>query len=376
MFSLRCLSAVALLLPGAALQGPGNGAWKRGLPAFHGLSHAKLEEATQRVDAALGAGVGAERYCFLMVKDGKIVHEHYYGDNKESDKNIVWSVGKTAAAAMVGQAVEQGLMDIDKPLEELGVEPRADFGRFWPQVTTRSILGQASGEGEYAPGTYYKYDSGRWINHISYAVNKAVGEPTGRWATKNFAEPMGIPDFWANQQNDISVGGGQYATCRDLARLGQLLLNKGKWTVDGKDVQLISEKYFEQMTAPAFPAANYGQGFLTWLNRPAVPPLFWERSVCPGVHSEGYPFGTPPGGESIGAGEGAVAAMGYLGQYIAVLPEHNAVAVTMGRTEFGSAACNRTTPPAFDDYDSHWMLTKFFEAFLPVFPLAANTTSK
>ena len=64
-----------------------------------------------------------------------------------------------------------------RPVAEYGVEPRADFGPYWPRVTTRHLLSQTSGEGRYEPGTEFLYDSGQWINHISYVLDKVTSPP-------------------------------------------------------------------------------------------------------------------------------------------------------------------------------------------------------
>ena len=342
-------------------------------PESHGLSTIKLEQAGKRLEEALAAGRN-ERYCFLLVKDGVLVHEQYYGSHSADEKHTVFSVGKTWASALVGVAVSKGLLDIDRPIVEYGVDV-SDFGVYGSKVTTRAILGQASGEGKHEPGSKYIYDSGRWINTISTVLDKVTGGVgVGKWGTEHMTELLGAPGFWANQQDNIAVGGGQSATCRELARMGQLLLNRGKWVVGGSSSsgnnataaaaaaskprrieQLISADYVSQMTSPAFPDANYAQGFLTWLNLPAHSPVYWERSVCPDLRSEGYPIGNPRNkGASVGASSNDVSMMGYLGQYVIVMPDTGEVAVTMGNTMFGWDRC--------PDYDSHLILTNFFEA--------------
>lgn len=56
-------------------------------------------------------------------------------------------------------------------------------------------------------------------------------------------------------------------SCREMARVGTLVVNKGMWRDDaGNPTRLISKKYMEAMSSPAFPEFNTGYGFLTWLN--------------------------------------------------------------------------------------------------------------
>jgi len=56
----------------------------------------------------------AKRYCFVLVKDGLIVHERYYGGSAQDGTHTAYSTGKTMASAAVGVAVTQGLLDLDR----------------------------------------------------------------------------------------------------------------------------------------------------------------------------------------------------------------------------------------------------------------------
>lgn len=145
-----------------------------------------------------------ERYCFLVVKDGALVHETYWGNNNKDSTHTTYSVGKTAASLLTGVAVGKGILDIDRTLKSYGVEPQADFGPFFKNATTRHFLSQSSGEGRFEPGTKYMYDSRTWINHISKVLGKVTGEGVGTWATKHLTGPLGMPAYWANQPNDVS----------------------------------------------------------------------------------------------------------------------------------------------------------------------------
>lgn len=77
------------------------------------------------------------------------------------------------------------------------------------------------------------YDSDLYIQHISYTLTE-IAKKQGmagalEYATKKFAEPLGIPDLYKYDAlgDDISAGGGQMMSCRDIARVGQLIVNKG-----------------------------------------------------------------------------------------------------------------------------------------------------
>jgi CubicO group peptidase (beta-lactamase class C family) len=252
-----------------ASYGPGAGPWETGKPEDFGLSQEKLEEADAIIEEKL-AFDDNERFCFLLVKDGVLVHEHYYGDHTADERHTVYSVGKTVSSSLVGVAVSKGLLDLDTPIHEYGVDV-SHFGKFGDQVTTRSLLGQNSGEGKYAPGSKYIYDSGQYINTISAVLDQVTpdGVGVGQWGTEHLTSKMGMQEYWQHQQQAINVGSGPPASCRELARIGQLLLNRGKWpvgsvlnsTLSGKEhrqvEQLISEDYLSQMTSPAYPVSVY-----------------------------------------------------------------------------------------------------------------------
>jgi hypothetical protein len=63
-------------------------------------------------------------------------------------------------------------------------------------------------------------------------LTATTGEPAIEWATREFAEKLGIADLFLFDDvpaGGVSSGGGQLMTCRDLARVGSLLVQGGKW---------------------------------------------------------------------------------------------------------------------------------------------------
>ena len=99
------------------------------------------------------------------------------------------------------------------------------------------VTGETSGLPGYpecysAPGTNWTYDSEDFIGHLSLLVNAtAGGVPAVEWATKNFAEVLGLGDLykWDDDGTNFAAGGGQMMSCRQHAKVGQLLANRGAW---------------------------------------------------------------------------------------------------------------------------------------------------
>jgi CubicO group peptidase (beta-lactamase class C family) len=227
-----------------------------------------------------------------VAKDGKLIHESYFANTSET-KYETDSAGKMMTAALMGVAVQQGLLDIDKPIKQYGVKPKqyrnawnnASFlwnktgVDFFDNVTTRHLLTQTNGFGLVPPGSKFTYNSDDYIQHLSYVLSAVSRQDAVTYASDNFAAPLGVPDYYTFDNSgiegsgthapigDFSAGGGQMATCKDLLRVGQLLLNKGKWKKGDVVTQLIPETYARQALKPSFPHANAAYGFLTWLNQ-------------------------------------------------------------------------------------------------------------
>lgn len=256
--------------------GPGRGAWQEGAPEDFGMSSELLKKASAEV-----ARLAPERYCLLIVKDGVIVHETYYRNTSETTYEAD-SLAKTITAAVVAVAIEKGLLDIDVPLVQYGVRPRGNWSvsgfDFFKELTMRHLLTQTAGYGIIKPGTRMTYDSDNIIQHISYAITDIV---TGKmadplqwygaldFASREFASVLGIPDLYTYDElaPDFSAGGGQMVTCRDVARVGQLILNRGEWLdATNKPYQMARADFLDQMLQPAYPGKVDGYGFLTWLN--------------------------------------------------------------------------------------------------------------
>ena len=78
-------------------------------------------------------------------------------------------------------------------------------------------------------------------------------------AQKELFDPLGMKaSSWAGGQ----IAGNLITNVRDMARLGQLVLQRGRW--QGR--QLIDEEYLYRMTHPAFEDVNTGYGYLTYVN--------------------------------------------------------------------------------------------------------------
>jgi CubicO group peptidase (beta-lactamase class C family) len=140
--------------------GPGDGTWQTAAPEAHGLSTATLEKAASRLHELV-----PQRYCLVVAKDGKLVHESYFANTSETLYETD-SAGKVMTAALMGVLVQKGLLDIDRPIKQYGVKPKQYLNHwenvsflwnktgvdFFDNVTTRHLLTQTNGYGLVPPG--------------------------------------------------------------------------------------------------------------------------------------------------------------------------------------------------------------------------------
>ena len=264
--------------------GPGSSStWALTSPSEVGLSASTLTAATAEV------GTIGTHYCLAVVKNGALVVDETYdtaftGGRRRKMESM--SAAKTVTSIVLGHAMQAGLVDLDVPLIQYGVTP---LGANWsdnvngtdwfPNVTARSLLAQASGVGRYAPGTALTYDSDNYIQHLSFLLNATASATlnlTAREFASAFAAKLGLPDLYAWEGADpaargdtptaadggaatqFSAGGDQPMTCVDMARFGQLVLNDGAWRdTDGTSVaQLLSREYVKELFTPQDTAVN------------------------------------------------------------------------------------------------------------------------
>lgn len=191
--------------------------------------------------------------------------------------------------------------------------------------------------GNQGPGQSWKYDAvgSGWINHMPKVIASATGrQSTAIWKSE-FHEPLGLSKSFSWGNANTMWAAGSQGTCRDYARIGQLLLNKGKWAGVAKNI--IPAEYVHQMSIPQTRYAPYNYysntcyGLLTWINenqnKVQYPPKA-GTGVCgliggPIPKQDEMPASSP---SNIFFLDGAN------GQIVTIFPSLNTVAVTMGNT--------------------------------------------
>ncbi|MFD2101765.1 serine hydrolase domain-containing protein [Flagellimonas iocasae] len=211
---------------------------------------------------------------FIILKDGKIVVEWYFGDFTASDNHSWNSAGKTLTAMTVGIAQEEGFLSIsDSSMDYLG----EGWSMLTPEqeanITIRHHLTMTTGL-DYTvddpfcydkeclvyknePGTFWYYHNAAYTL-LDQIVTGATSLDFKQYSYQKIRDRIGMQGNW------IKVGYNNlfFSNTRSMARFGLLCLNKGTWG----DTEILSDKtYFTEMTTTS-QNLNPSYGYLWWLN--------------------------------------------------------------------------------------------------------------
>lgn len=273
--------------------------WQR-LPSLEkaGWSKQKLAAAHQYANTD-----SIHTSAVMIVQGGEVVDP--WGD---VDKKIdCYSIRKSLISALYGIYSEEGVIDIDQTLEQLGIDDSPDplsHGEKQARIVdllrarsgvyhlvdfeTESMTKDRPARGSHAPGTFWYYNN--WdFNALGTIFEKTTGLKIGAAFYQRIAKPIGMQDF---QPSDVFYFGGPASlhrtyhfeiTARDLARFGLLYLRHGRWR--GK--QLVPEAWVEKSThASEMAKANEqdvgGYEYLWWIDYGGV---HFPEVALPGIYS-------------------------------------------------------------------------------------------
>lgn len=294
----------------------------------------------------------------IIVRRGRVIWE---GPEVDQVHNV-WSCTKTFTSTVLGLLVDDGIVTLDTPVAEVlpamkGSYPEVTYRHLatmtsgyqavndWPPVGTyvngpSDVWWQPATEPLFAPGTHYAYwDSA--MNQLGRALEIAGGRHMEDVFQKEVADPIGMdPSGWSwnefKLEDNTQVNGGSgnkrkglHICAREMARLGHLYLNGGRW----RGRQILSREWVAQATtvqAPAdlplggpidhgiegagFPMAGSGvYGFNWWVN---------------GIGSDGKRL-------MEGAPERTFAARGFNNNFLFVIPEWEMVICRLGQDHVG-----------------------------------------
>ena len=260
--------------------------WKFGAPEAHGMNTEKLEALHTEVQK------NDDLLSIVVVKDGVIIDEYYKKGSDETTLFPLHSCSKSFTSALVGIAIDEGLIDgVDVLISNyfpqiVGQKDREDItirhllehtsGIEWPEwgsgaskwfsfVTSQNWVEHVLSKPMVArPGKVFNYSTGN--THLLSAILDQVyaGGRATDFAHARLMEPMGIEKYEYNTdpQGIMDGGSGLSMRARDSAKFGLLLLNKGKWDDEqsGAAKQLIPAEWVADATKPHSAGYNrYGK---------------------------------------------------------------------------------------------------------------------
>jgi len=298
--------------------------WNTTSPESLGWCQSRIDDLYNYLD-------GNNTKAFILLKDGKIVLERYFGTHTATSPWQWASAGKTITAFMVGMAQEDNKLAItDKTSKYLGqgwtncTLQQEDKITIWNQLTMTSGLDDGVPDHFCTLDTclIYKADAGtRWAYHngpytlLDSVIENATGTTLNSYTTQKLKTPTGMTgQFFQVGYNNVF-----FSTARSMARFGLLILNKGNW--NGNQI-MKDPNYFNQMVNTS-QQINKSYGYLWWLNGKASHMLPGSQIVFNGSMIPNAP-------------NDMITAMGRDGQFLNVVPSQNIVWVRMGEAPDGS----------------------------------------
>jgi CubicO group peptidase (beta-lactamase class C family) len=280
--------------------------------AEYGWNGEGLQETTRFLrDSANSTGV-------VVVDRGRVVFT--FGDVQEL--SYLASVRKSILAMLYGTWVENGVIDLDRTLADVGIDDIGGLMDIERQATIRHLITARSGvyhpasnsgdnladappRGSQTPGGYMLYNN--WDFNAAGAVfEQLTGRNIYDEIQSQLATPLRFQDWDRSAQRksgDLTISRNpayhMWISTRDMARIGHLMLNEGNW--DGR--QILSPEWARRIVSVVTPLEEmnpvrrrdgyFGYGYMWWV---------WD------------------GPRAVGPFEGAYTGRGAVGQWITVLP--------------------------------------------------------
>ena len=310
---LACLNTGKIKYPGTS--------WNKSTPKAQKVNPKKL---TEMIDYIKSEKLPINN--ILIIRNGYLITEANFGKSDISELHPIYSCTKSITSILAGITIDLGyIKNVDQKVLSFFPEKADEKNKdvFWNMLTLGHLLKMGFGHSENSfptmmvytdknfnavenifkqkivnkPGTVFDYDNGA-PHLLSAIIQKTTGMTLSDFAKEKLFSPLGITDYkWDHDNQGITLGNTSLQLKPyDMAKIGYLMLNNGKW----KDKQIVSKKWIEMatkkyLTPDLNEAENFGYGYFWWINS-----------------------------------FGGFSAHGFRGQYIFVLPEYNLVAVMTG----------------------------------------------
>ena len=260
---------------------------------------------------------------FLVIKNGKLVHEEYWDGYNQISKTNSFSIAKGVTVMLLGKAIEENKIEslYQKYSDFFGNYENVVFGKNltlgelasmeasldWDEDYKNPFLPNAKAyygksleavflrDFKNEPGKKFEYQSGA-TQLLGFALRKSMHKTLANYASEKFWKPLGMEQNAAWTTDDFGMEKTFcciHSSSRDFAKLGQLFLNDGKFG----DQQILDSAFVEKMRTPTkLSNGIYGMGL--WINNDSTLKHYYFQ--------------------------------GLYGQYIIIIPEKNLVIVRTG----------------------------------------------
>jgi CubicO group peptidase (beta-lactamase class C family) len=348
----------------------------RSTPEEQGVSSRGIMEFLNAVNQSSN-----EMHSLMIVRHGKVIAEGWWKPYRPDLKHTLYSLSKSFTSTAVGFAVAEKKLSVDdKVISFFPDKLPAVVSEHLRELTVKHLLSMTVGQApdpsflvardtdwirsffavplQYKPGTVFLYNS-MATYMLSAIVQKVSGQKLIDYLAPRLFKPLGIQGMdWENDPAGINVGGwGLRVKTEDIARFGQLYLQKGKWN----DQQILPSAWIEEATsvkidnAPGVAASKKDSSD-------------WMQGYCYQFWRSRY---------NSYRGDGA------FGQYMLILPEQDAVIAITSETNDMQDELNlvwkhllpsfRPDPASLDPKDAIALKKQLSSLRLPL-PVAADST--
>jgi CubicO group peptidase (beta-lactamase class C family) len=219
-------------------------------PDALGIAPADILRFVQAVEETID-----EMHSFMLLRHGQVAAEGWWWPYAPEKPHMLYSLSKSFTAAAVGLAAAEGRLSLDDTvLSFFPEDAQPEVSPNLAAMRVRHLLSMSTGHAEdttgylhnspdgnwvkaflsrpvtYAPGTHFLYNSG-----ASYMLAAIVHHLTGKslvdYLQPRLFDPLGIEKpYWETCPRGIETGGwGLNLRTEDIARFGQMYLQKGSW---------------------------------------------------------------------------------------------------------------------------------------------------
>ena len=267
---------------------------------------------------ALADAPQADVHALLLARHGRVVSEGWFAPYRPGVRHVTHSLCKSFTGTAVGLAIAEGYFGLEDKVAGYFPEYCSLFtGRRARAITVRHLLTMSSGisfnemgealesdwlrgifESEilFEPGSRFLYNS---MNSylLSALVKRTTGQGLVEFLTPRVFAPLGFGTVgWEKCPHGIEKGGwGMYLDPEDMLKFGQLYLQGGVWQTDQGPRRLLPEEWVREATRTQITGSEGEYGYHIWTN----------------------------------AADGSFLMNGMFGQYVAIFPRQQAVAVML-----------------------------------------------